>query len=66
MAQCVETFDFYPPPSTGNRVKCSALSYGGELRVSFGSLIADTEIERLFFTGLRKKGICSRLETNRF
>ncbi len=66
MAPHVESFDFYPPPSTGNRIKSTALSYNGELRVSFGSLLNETELERLFFTGLRKKGIRVRIESNRF
>ena len=28
MAGSVAAADFYPPPSTGNRVKCAALSLG--------------------------------------
>jgi len=66
MAEHVGSYDFYPPPSTGNKVKCTALSYNGELRISFGSLLNETEIERLFFTGLRKKGIHIKIESNRF
>lgn len=66
MASHVRSFDFYSPPSTGNKVKCTALSYGDELRVSFGSLIEETELERLFFTSLRKKDIRVRMESNRF
>ena len=66
MEEHVESFDFYPPPSTGNKIKCTALSYKGELRVSFGSLIESTEIERLFFCTLRKNGIPIRIESNRF
>ena len=66
MARHVQSFDFYPPPSRGNKVKCTALSYGDELRVSFGSLIRETEVERLFFTSLRKKDIHVRMESNRF
>jgi len=66
MAECIQHFDFYPPPSTGNKIKSTALSYQGELRISFGSLVNETEIERLFFTGLRKKGIHVSIESNRF
>ncbi len=66
MAPHVQAMDFYPPPSTGNKVKCTVLSYNDQLRISFGSLIEETELERLFFTGLRKKGIHVRIESNRF
>ena len=66
MEEHVESFDFYPPPSTGNKLKCTALSYNGELRVSFGSLIDSTEIEKLFFRSLRKNGVRVRIESNRF
>ena len=66
MGEQIESFDFYPPPSTGNKIKCTALSYNGEMRVSFGSLIESTEIERLFFCALRKSGVRVRIESNRF
>ncbi len=66
MAEHVQAMDFYPPPSIGNKVKCTVLSYNDELRISFGSLIEETEIERLFFAALRKKGIHVRIESNRF
>ena len=66
MEEHVESFDFYPPPSTGNKLKCTALSYKGDMRVSFGSLIESTEIERLFFCALRKSGVRVRIESNRF
>ncbi|MDA3956909.1 hypothetical protein [Oceanispirochaeta sp.] len=66
MSEHIESFDFYPPPSTGNKIKCTALSYKNELRVSFGSLMKETEIERLFYTGLRQKEIRVRIESNRF
>ena len=66
MAPHIQSFDFYSAPSTGNKVKCTTLSYGDELRVSFGSLIKETELERLFFTSLRKKDIQIKIESNRF
>ncbi|MDC7234511.1 MAG: alcohol acetyltransferase [Spirochaetales bacterium] len=65
MKPFIKSVDFYPPPSTGNAVKCTTLSYGDEMRISFGSQIKETEIERLFFTSLRKKDIRVRMESNR-
>ncbi len=62
----IQSFDFYPPPSSGNRIKCTSLSYKGEVRISFGSLIESTELEKLFFRGLRKKGLHIWIESNRF
>jgi hypothetical protein len=66
MTAHIQSFDFYSAPSTGNKVKCTALSYGDELRVSFGSVIKETELERLFFSSLRKKDIRIKMESNRF
>ncbi len=61
----VRSFDFYAPPSTGNLVKCTTLSYGDELRISFGSLLEETELECRFFRALRKRGLAVRIESNR-
>ncbi|OQY32190.1 MAG: hypothetical protein B6241_12200 [Spirochaetaceae bacterium 4572_59] len=66
MAAHIERFDFFPPPSEGNKIKCSAHSWKENLYISFGSLVNETEIERLFFTSLRKMGIPVKIESNRF
>ncbi len=66
MAQHIERFDFYPPPSTGNKIKCTALSWLDKMYISFGSLAEETDIERLFFTNLRKMEIPVKIESNRF
>lgn len=66
MAAHIERFDFFSPPSEGNRIKSTALSWQGNLYISFGSLVNETEIERLFFTSLRKMGIPVKIESNRF
>ena len=66
MAPHVERFDFYPPPSTGNRIKCTTVSWQEKLHISFGSFIEETEIERIFFTSLRKMEIPVKIESNRF
>ena len=62
----VEKFEFFPPPSAGNKIKCTALSWQENLYISFGSLVQETEIERIFYTSLRKQGIPVKIESNRF
>jgi hypothetical protein len=62
----IKKFEFFPPPSTGNKIKCTALSWQENLYISFGSLVKETEIERIFFTSLRKQGIPVKIESNRF
>ncbi len=60
----VETVEFVPPPSSTLGVKCGAISYQGRLRLTFGSVIDETALERLMFTTLREKGIPIRLTGN--
>ena len=62
----IEKFEFFPPPSAGNKIKCTALSWQENLYISFGSLVQETEIERIFYTSLRKQGIPVKIESNRF
>jgi hypothetical protein len=64
MSALIERFDFVPAPAPITRTNCAVLSYGNELRISFGSLIMEREIERRFFTRLIKSGIPVRIETN--
>ena len=66
MAAHIERFEFFPPPSTGNKIKCTAVSWQDKLYISFGSLVEETEIERFFFTSLRKMEIAVKIESNRF
>jgi hypothetical protein len=63
LAPRVERLDFQPSPTKG-RTNVAVLSYKGELRISFGSLDSSREIERLFFTRLRKLGLPVRIECN--
>jgi len=60
----VEGVTFVPPPSPVLKKKCGVVSYGDSLVVTFGSLIEETALERLFFTRLRREGIQVRLEGN--
>lgn len=63
-AGSIRRVSFVPPPSPVLGVKCGAVSYGETLSISFGSLIEETALERLFFTSLRKSGVPVRLRGN--
>jgi hypothetical protein len=64
MSALIEHFDLVPAPAPITRTNCAVISYGNELRICFGSLVKEREIERLFFTRLIKMGIPVRIETN--
>ena len=53
----VESFGFLLNPSYGMKVNCTVLSFRDSLDVSFGSIIASRELERLFFTRLAAEGV---------
>jgi hypothetical protein len=59
----VERFDFVPSP-TRDKINVGVLSWGDSLHITFGSLGSSREIERLFFTRLRKLGLPLRVESN--
>jgi len=59
----IERFDFLPSPYI-DKVNVGVLSWNGALHVAFGSLDTSREIERLFFTRLRKLGLHVRVECN--
>lgn len=60
----MRTLEFVPPPSTVLGVKCGALSYRGHLRLTFGSLLEETALERLVFSTLRSYGIPIQISGN--
>ena len=60
----IEAFEFYPAPSEVNKIKMCMCAYGSELRLSFGQMTENTEIEKYFFRRLRKMGIPVKIESN--
>ncbi len=60
----IERFEFYPPPSRGNKIKTTLISYKDKLYFSFGKLTKENAIERIFFRKLRKMGIPIKIETS--
>ncbi|MCX7774345.1 MAG: hypothetical protein N2376_14680 [Clostridia bacterium] len=64
MAREVERVDFILGTNPINKTQCAVSSYGDKLVINFGRIIAETDVERLFFTRLIKMGIPVKMETN--
>ncbi|MBI9100125.1 MAG: hypothetical protein JEY91_16705, partial [Spirochaetaceae bacterium] len=60
----IERFEFIPAPSTGVKTKAAIVSFEDNLYISFGRLIKENPIEKLFFRKLRKMGIHIKIESN--
>ncbi len=60
----VKEIHILPPPSPGTLIKAGCISYNNKLFITFGSLTENRELERRFFTSIRKKGIPVRIDTN--
>ena len=61
----IERFEFIPPPSTGLKTKAAVVSFNNNMYISFGRLIKNPHIEKLFFRKMRKLGIHVKIESNR-
>jgi hypothetical protein len=64
LASSVESFAFIPAPSRVCKTKAACVSYANQLYLSFGSLAAAPELERLFFTRLTGMGISVAISSN--
>ncbi|MCP4163242.1 MAG: hypothetical protein GY760_24540 [Deltaproteobacteria bacterium] len=60
----IERFEFIPPPSTGVKTKAAVVSFQNNMYISFGRLIKEPIIEKLFFRKIRKLGIRVKIESN--
>ena len=60
----VEKVFFNLNVSNNNPVNCGALSNGDDLMLTFTRTIAETEVERRFFTSLSKEGIKVKILSN--
>ncbi len=65
LAKHVIGFDMYPPPNPKYKISCTVISYKDRFSITFGKLINESYIERLFFTKLVKMGISVKIETNK-
>ena len=64
MAAHIERFEVIPNPSAAHGTGCAAIGYGESLLITFASIVAGVELQRAFFTRLRRMGITPRIETN--
>lgn len=64
MMKYVERIDFVPGPGPVNKTGCSVTGFGDNLYITFGRLLRDPELERIFFTKLVRMGIHVRIESN--
>lgn len=60
----IERMEVYPPPSTGSMIKATVLTVKNKSYISFGSLAVSRDIEKNFFTRLRKMGLHVKVESN--
>ncbi|WBW96891.1 hypothetical protein [Oceanirhabdus sp. W0125-5] len=64
MEKHIERFDVYPPPSRGNKIKVTAISYKDNLHITFGKMTYRKDFEEIFFSKIRKMNIPIKIETN--
>lgn len=62
----IERIEVYPPPSIGNIIKVTAISYNNKMHISFGKLTENKDIEMIFFRNVRKMGIKVKVEKNNY
>lgn len=64
MRPYVERFDFMMGPPRYNGHGATAVSYDGKLYFTMIRVVEETDVERLFFTELVKRGVHVKLESN--
>ncbi|MBN2163436.1 MAG: hypothetical protein JXR25_01005 [Pontiellaceae bacterium] len=60
----IERFDFIPNPNPITKANVGIISYGEWTTITVGTQALYKDVERLFFTRLRKVGLAVRIETN--
>ena len=60
----IERFEFITVPNSDTRVSVGVISHRDTLYTTFGSLIRSRELERRYFTRLRKLDVPVKIETN--
>lgn len=64
MANEIERFDMLPTHPASRSIGCGVIGYGDDISITFNRTATEPIVERLFFRGLRKKGITVSIETN--
>ncbi len=62
--EAIERFDFIPNPNPITKANIGIISYGKWTTITVGTQALYKDVERLFFTRLRKAGLAMRIETN--
>lgn len=57
-------FQFMPSPNASTKTSSAIASYNGMLYMNFGRVVKETDVERIFFSKLKKMGIAVKIETN--
>jgi NRPS condensation-like uncharacterized protein len=57
-------FQFMPAPNASTKTSSAIVSYGDMLYMNFGRVVKETDVERVFFSKLKKMGIDVKIETN--
>lgn len=61
----IKRVDFIPPPSALCKIKLGVITYNNITTITFGSIVKETQLEKIFFRKLVKDGIPVEIETNR-
>jgi len=64
MSEYIEYFDFIPSPDPALKCSCGVISFKDKICISFGRIIKESEIEKIFFTKLIKLGIPIKIISN--
>lgn len=65
MKPYIERFDIYMGQPFSSRTNCAIISFEDIMTVNFASSIAETDVERFFFSRLVQDGIHVKIESNR-
>jgi len=60
----IQSWSFLPPPSPVCKINMTSISWKNELCISFGSMVEETELQRLFFEFLASRGVAVRVVSN--
>lgn len=60
----IERFEFIANPNAYTKLNCGIISFKDKIYISFGNLIENTEVQRIFFSKLRDMEVQVKIETN--
>lgn len=60
----INMFEFIPNPNSITKINMGVISYNNKLNITLASLTNNTDIQQIFFSELRKKGIHIKIFSN--